>query len=141
MESLKGFEFNTHSPFAAYFKPAILAELTLNKEVAVTISALDPQTEVIFPAGCTTAKLAIYMYATDLKDPENTLVFHSLLPINKSTAVPAQNLLTTTPLPEGYFILVSAKLLYYNANLLTESNYLNTKDFSPAMVVLAGVVG
>jgi hypothetical protein len=141
MESLHGFEFNTHSPFANNFKPPITAGLTSTKEVAVALPAFDPETEMTFLAGCTTARLAVYMYATNLKDPESTLAFHSLLALDKQTTVPAQNLLTTTPLPDGYFVLVSAKLLYYNANVLTESNYLNTKEFSPAMVLLAEVVG
>lgn len=141
MEALQRFEFNTHSPFANYFKPNIAAELNANKEVSISIPAVDPQTDIVFPSGCTTTKLAIYVYATNLQDPESTLVFHSLLPIDKHTAVPAQNLLTTTPLPEGWFVLVAAKLLYYNANVLTESNYLNTKSFNPAMVVMAEAIG
>lgn len=141
MESLQGFEFNTHSPFANYFKPTITAELNANKEVTVSLLAFDPQADMVFPNGCTTAKLALYIYATDLKDLENTLVFHSLLPIDKRTTVAAQNLLTTTPLPEGWFALASVKLLYYTPNVLTESNYLNTKEFSPAMVVLAKNTG
>lgn len=140
MAPLQGFDFNTHSPFTNYFKPAIVAELNTNKEASISIPAFDPQTDVVFPTGCTTAKLAFYIYATNLQDPESTLVFHSLLPIDKHTTVPAQNLVTTTPLPQNWFVIASVKLLYYNPNVLTESNYLNTKTFSPAMVVLAEAV-
>lgn len=140
MHALQRFEFNTHSPFINCFKKTILAELTSNKEVVVTLPAFNPQRDVVFPNGCTSAKLVVYTYATNLKDPENVLVFHNLLPISKTAEIPAQNLLTTAPIPTGYFVLVSAKLLYYNANVLTESNYLNTKEFSPAMVVLAEAV-
>ena len=55
---------------------------------------------------------------------------------NKKTNEPAQTLLTITPLPSGYFVLASAKLFYFNPNVLTESNYQNTKEFSPVVVGL-----
>jgi len=94
-----------------------------------------------FPKGCTMAKLVCFVYATDFKETTNPLVFHSIAAINQNRIVPAQELLHTSPIPDGYFVMAAVKLLYYNANLLTESNYLNTKDFSPAMVVLAEAVG
>jgi len=137
MDSLCGFEFNAHSPFAKYFKPTITASLTASNEVTVAIPAFDPKTEMLFPEGCNAAKLTLYIVATNFKDAAVPLVFHSILALNKNTSVPAQTLVTTTPLPEGYFALASAKLLYFTPNLLTESNYLNTKTLSPAMVVLA----
>lgn len=141
MKALEKFEFNAHSPFAANFLPVISAEQNADKEALITLAAFEPKREMIFPSGCSTAKLAVFTYATDLQDPENTLVFHNIININKNSTVPAQTLLTTTPIPEGYFVLASVKLLYYNPNLLTESNYLNTKTLSPAMVVLAEAVG
>lgn len=141
MKSLEGFEFNAHSPFASHFLPAISAEINNNKEVLISLSAFDPKTEMVFPLDCNTAKLAVFVYATDLLDPEDTIVFHNLISIDKNRVVPAQTILTTAPIPEGYFVLASVKLLYYNPNLITESTYLNTKTFSPAMVVLAEAVG
>lgn len=141
VELLKGFEFNTHSPFTAYFKPTFFAGLNANNEVVIALPAFNPATEIVFPENCTTAKLLVFVYATDFTDTTTPLVFHSILPIHQNIALPAQELLHTTPIPEGYFVLASVKLLYYTPNLLTESNYLNTKDFSPAMVVLAEAVG
>lgn len=141
MKTLEGFEFNAHSPFAAHFTPAVSAELNTNKETVISLPAFDPESEMVFPSGCGNTKLAVFIYATDLQDPENTLVFHNIININKNTVVPDQTLLTTTPIPEGYFVLASVKLLYYNPNLITESNYLNTKALSPAMVVMAEAVG
>lgn len=137
MDSLNGFEFNTHSPLAAYFKPTVDAQLNADKEAVIALPEVDPNTEMTFPGGCTNAKLLAFVIATDFTDTTTPLVFHSIIPINKNSALPAQELLHTTPIPEGYFVMAAVKLLYYNPNLLTESNYLNTKDFSPAMVVLA----
>lgn len=141
MDSLKCFEFNTLSPFAGYFKPTVAAQLKTNNEAVIALPHFDPSTEMIFPDGCTTAKLVIFVYSTDFNDTATPLVFHSIISINKNSALAAQELLHTTPVPEGYFVLVAVKLLYYNPNLLTESNYLNTKVFSPAMVVMAEAVG
>ena len=140
MKPLEGFEFNTHSPFAHYFRSTLLAELTANKEVLISIPNFNPKTEMLFPDGCSTAKLMLYAVATDFKDTTTPLVFHNVLDINKSTLIPTQMVLTTTALPDGYFVVVSAKLLYYNSNLLTESTYLNTNELSPAKIVFAETI-
>jgi hypothetical protein len=140
MASLQGFEFNTHSPFATYFKPTIAAQRNANNEVVLTIQDIDPSTDIVFPDGCTTAKLVVVIYATNFSDTTTPLMFHSIIPIAQNSTLPAQELLRTPSIPEGYLVLAAAKLLYYTPNLLTESTPLNTKDFSPAMVVLAEAI-
>lgn len=140
MASLQEFEFNTHSPFATYFKPTIAAQRNANNEVVLTLTDVDPTTDIVFPDGCTTAKLVVVVYATNFSDTTTPLMFHTILPIAKNTTLPAQQLLQTPPIPEGYLVLAAAKMLYYTPNLLTESTTLNSKDFSPAMVLLATAV-
>ncbi|MDN3677108.1 hypothetical protein QWY90_07260 [Flavobacterium paronense] len=137
MDSLLGFEFNTHSPFKGYFKPTFSTERTTTNEVVITLPDFDPSTAMGFPMGCCNAKLLVFAYATDFKETTIPLVFHNMLSITQNNVLPAQELLHTTPIPEGYFVLAAVKLLYYNPNLLTERNYLNTKEFSPVMVVMA----
>ncbi len=140
MDALCSFEFNTHSPFALWFRPTLSAALTDSGEVTVAFDTINPEADIMFPNRCDKAKLAVYVYATDFKDNSQRLTFHSLLSIDKRSSISAQTILTTPAIPQGYFVLVAAKLLYYNSNILTENNYLNTKTFSPAMVLLAKTV-
>ncbi len=135
MDALVGFEFNTHSPFATHFSPTIITELTSANELIISISAFDPKTDMLFPTGCHSAKLVVYVLTSDCLEGSRSLEFHALLTIEKNTPINAQTLLTTAPIPTGQLVLATAKLLYFTPNPLTESNYLNTKVLSPAMVV------
>lgn len=137
MHSLKGFEFNAHSRFAEHFTPQIIASLTDNNELQMALPPFEARNAIVFPEYCTHAKLVTYAYATNFEVNSTPLHFHSIIDISKKDAVPAQTLLTTTPIPSGHFVLAAAKLLFYNFDQLTGINYLNSKDFSPAMVVLA----
>jgi hypothetical protein len=140
MRALEGFEFNSHSPFTDYFKPQLSATLTENNEAMVTLPAFDAAEAIAYPAGCQNAKLAIQVFATDFGDSTVPLVYHNILAIDSNTSIPAQTILNTPTLPVGYFVLVTAKLLYFNPNVVIETNYLNSKMLSPAMVVMAGVI-
>jgi hypothetical protein len=141
MQSLSGFEFNSHSPFAEYFKNQLTAYLNEDNEVVVTLPAFDAKDAIVFPAYCSNVKLIAYAYATDFKDNPTQLAFHNVIEISQDETLSAQTLLHTTPIPAGHFVLVTAKLLFHNPNPLTETNYLNTKELSPSMIVMAGATG
>lgn len=141
MENLVGFDFNSHSPFETSFKLPITAELTATNEAQITLPAFTPSEVMIFPDGCTTAELVLFVYATNFVDNAQTNSFYTSIPIEKNMSIPTATVWTTPTLPNNYFILTSAKLLFYNPNPLTVRNYLNSKTFSPAMVVMAKTVG
>lgn len=141
MEGMQGFEFNSHSLFSTYFKPTITAQLTTDKKVRITIAAFDPKTALQFPASCSTAEIVLYVYATNFKNGTTPFTSHTLLAIDKRTPWPTATVWETQPLPENYFVLAAAKLLYYTPNPLTQRNYLNSKSLSPAIVILAEPTG
>ena len=64
MSALAGFEFNIHSPFVAYFFPALTATLDAQRRLTVTIPELEPKTEMVFAARTTQAELLVYVLAT-----------------------------------------------------------------------------
>jgi hypothetical protein len=140
MNALEGFEFNSHSPFTDYFKPQFSATLTESNEMIIALTAFDTVDAIVYPPGCGNAKLALHVIATDFGDSTLPLIYHNILAIDGNTSIAAQTVLNTQPLPAGYFVLVTAKLMYFNPNALIETNYLNNKMLSPAMVVMAGVV-
>lgn len=137
MSALAGFEFNTHSPFVAYFFPALTASLDAHRQLTVTIPAFDPKTEMVFAGRTTQAELLVYVLATNFDQTAPITEDHFILPIHKNTPLQATTLWTSPVLPENYFVLVTAKLLFYTTNTFTVKNYINSKEMSPAIVVLA----
>ena len=141
MQGIEGFEFNSNSPFSDYFSPELTTTLTATNEIQLTLPAFNAAEGIAFPEQCDNVKLIVYAYATDFKDNPSQLVFHNILEINRAEAVPTQTLLSTTPIAVGHFVIVAAKLLYFKPNIITQANYLNTKEFSPAQLVFAGAMG
>ncbi len=140
MSDLVGFEFNNHSLFAQYFLPTITTSTTAQHQITVTIPNFDPNTEMLFPDAVTNAELLVYIYATNFDGHSVVIDDYFVLPIDKKTPQLSPTTFNSIVLPEDYFVLVSAKLLYYTNNKFTVKNYCNNKALNPAMVVWANKI-
>jgi hypothetical protein len=141
MSSLIGFEFNNHSPFEDYCRVPITATLDNLRQVTVTIPALTTTTDVLYPTGCTDAELVLYITANDFSPASPIATHHFIVPLPLSNTPQPETVWTSPVLPENCLIIVTAKLLYYEANAITGRNYLNSKTLNPAIVVLGDISG
>lgn len=138
MSALVGFEFNTHSPFVNYFLPKLDISLDSQRQLKVVIPEFEPKTEVVFAEKTYQAELIVYVLASHLEPNTAAIETHFILPIERTTALVPETQWTSFALPEGCFVMVSAKILYYNTNKFTAKNYVNNKELNPACVVFAG---
>lgn len=138
MSELNGFEFNTHSPFVDYFLPKLDVSLDAQRQLNVTIPEFEPKTEVLFAEKTYQAELLIYVIATNLDPNTAAIETHFILPIERQTALIPETQWSSFALPAGCFVLVSAKIMYYNMNKFTVKNYVNSVKLNPACVVFAG---
>ncbi|WP_293892212.1 hypothetical protein [Flavobacterium sp.] len=138
MSTLAGFEFNTHSPFMDYFALPIEAMLDEQRQVVVTVPEFDPRTALQFAQNTKQAELLIYVLATNFDNNTGFPDDYTLIPIPNNFAVVPQTLWTSKPIPEGYLLLVCAKLQFYNTTRFTEKHYVNSKECCPMRVVMVG---
>jgi hypothetical protein len=141
MSSLAGFEFNSHSPFVDYCHMPIIATLDALQQVTIIIPALTTTTEILYPEGCTVAELVLYITANDFSPTSPVATQHFILSLPQSNTPLPETIWTSTVLPDNCLVLVTAKLLYYEANAITGRNYLNSKMLNPAVVVFGWNVG
>lgn len=141
MKVLEGFEFNTHSLFRDYFASPIATTLDLQRQLHIRIPELDPKTQMQFPPQADNAELVVSVYATNFEDPKKTVEAFFMLPLQKNAPLTHETLWTSPAIPENYFMVVTAKLLFYSSNKFTTKNYWNSKTLNPAMVVFCGGSG
>lgn len=135
MSGLVGFEFNTHSPFTHYFLPKLNVSLDSQRQLRVILPEFEPKTEVVFAEKTHQAELIVYVLATNLEPNKAAIETHFILPIERQTALIPETQWTSLALPADYFVMVSAKIMYYNTNKFTAKNYVNSKELNPACVV------
>lgn len=139
MKALEGFEFNSHSPFKEYFLPEITVVMDSERQVQVTIPELEPKSQMQFPKKVSQAELVIYACATkfELSLPLPDAFF--MLPINQYDTSLPETTWTSPALPEGYFVIVAAKLLYYEENQFMGKKYSNSEVLNPSRILFCGV--
>lgn len=135
MKNLEGFEFNSHSPFSHYFMPKIEVSMDAERKITVTIPALFPQADMKFPEEADKAELIVLVYATHLDDIQNPFENFFTLTLQKNGASSEATVWTSEPVPEGFFVMATAKLLFYSANPFSGKNYCNSKTLNPATIV------
>jgi len=137
LDELVGFDFNSNSAFKDYFLPTVLVELTNQRQVQVTVPEFEPRSEVVFPERTGHAELLVYVMATSLKYNTAVVDDYFLVPLtNKTTLIPA-TVWASLILPENHFVLVTAKMMYYNNDKFTVKNYINSKAMNPSTILLA----
>ena len=137
MGALVGFEFNTHSPFVDYFLPQIEVHLDSQRQINVMLPEFEPKTEVVFAERTYQAELVVSVLATHLEPNTAAIETHFILPFERQTPLVPETQWTSFALPVDYFVMVSAKILYYNTNTFTVKNYVNSKELNPACVIFA----
>ena len=137
LDALVGFDFNSSSAFKDYFLPTVLVELTNQRQVQVNIPEFEPKSEVVFPERTGHAELLVYVMASCLKYNTAVVDDYFLVPMtNNASKIPA-TVWTSIVLPESHFVLVSAKMMYYNNDKFTVKNYINSKAMNPSTILLA----
>lgn len=137
MNALIGFEFNTHSPFGDYFLPKLDIRLDSGRQLRLVIPEFEPKTEVVFAEKTYQAELVVHVLATTLEPNTAAIETHFILPIDRTTDLIPETQWTSFALPADCFVMVCAKLMYYNANPFTAKNYVNNKELNPACVAFA----
>jgi hypothetical protein len=137
MSGLAGFEFNTHSPFATHFLAEIAVSVEEQNQIKVVLPVLNPTTAMVFPKRIGAAELVVYVLATTFDQNKAVIEAHFTTPIVKYTPIEETITWVSPPIPNDYFIVVSAQLLFYEANAFTQKNYLNTKVLNPACILFA----
>ena len=135
MKDLEGFEFNTHSPFKDYFDAKITTVLDANRQLQITVPELDLKNQVLFPSKVYDAELVVVVYATPFDLYTKTVEASFVLPLEKNTTLANETVWTSPPIPENYFMVVTAKLLFYTPNKFMGKNYLNSKTLNPSSIV------
>lgn len=141
MTSMAGFEFNRHAPFVTQFLPAVSATMDAQRRVTVTVPPVQPLVDVLYPEGCTNAEVLVYLYATTLAPNAPIADGHFTIALPKQPVTVPQTVWTSPELPEGHFVMVCAKVLYYETNPFTGRTYLNSTVLNPSVVVLARATG
>lgn len=90
-----------------------------------------------FPDYVDKAELLLYVYASTLGVNATQTDNHTIIPLDAYSTTPAAISWTSQPMPEGCFILVCAKLMFYKTNKFSVRNYVNDAQLSPAMLVTA----
>ena len=137
MSGLAGFEFNTHSPFATHFLAKIAVSVDTQNQVKVVLPMLDPKTALVYPKRIGAADLVVYVLATTFDQSKPVVEAHFTTPILHNTPIEEEVTWTSPAIPNDYFIIVSAQLLFYETNTFTLKNYLNTKVLNPACILFA----
>ena len=137
LSTLKGFEFNTHSPFVDYCIPRLTADLNELNQVVVTLPELNPIKDIRFVKGSSRAELLIYVLATNFDTNTPYTDGFTLLSLEKSEGTLSETVWIGPVIPAGHLVLVCAKLLFYTTNKFTEKNYVNSKECNPAQVIMA----
>lgn len=141
MSGLNDFEFNNHSLWTHYCPKPLSAVLNTPGQVEVTIPNLNPATDILFPEGATGVELWLYVYATNFENNAPTVEYHYKITLLVNEASVAATVWTAQVVPEHYFVLVTAKLLYFESNRFNTRNYLNHKMLNPAKVLLGSKTG
>jgi len=137
MSGLAGFEFNIHSPFANHFLAKIEVSLDAQNQVKVILPVLNPKTELVYPKRNGAADLIVYVLATTFDQSKPIVEAHFTSPILYYNPLDTEVTWISPPIPNDYFIVVVAQLLFYEANPFTIKNYLNTKELNPACILFA----
>jgi hypothetical protein len=137
LDELVGFDFNSNSAFKDYFLPTVLVVLTNERQVQVTLPEFKPKSEVVFPERTGHAELLVYVMTTSLKYNTAVVDDYFIVPMtNNATLIPA-TVWTSLILPESHFVLVTAKIMYYNNDKFTVKNYINSKAMNPSTILMA----
>lgn len=139
MKALEGFEFNIHSPFKKYFLPEITVVMDSQRQVQVTIPELEPKSQIRFTEGVPHAELVVYACATKFEASSPIADAFFTLPIPLDAAVQSETIWTSPVLPEGYFVVVAAKLLYYEENQFMGKKYSNSDVLNPCRILFCGI--
>ena len=137
LDELVGFNFNSNSVFKDYFLPDLHVELTNQGQVEVVIPEFEPKSELVFPEQTGHAELLVYILATSLKPNTAVIDDYFLVPIPNATTIIPETVWTSIAFPESHFVLVTAKIMYYNNDKFTVKNYINSKAMNPSTILLA----
>jgi hypothetical protein len=137
LDELVGFDFNSNSAFKDYFLPTVLAELTNQRQVQVIIPTFEPRSEVVFPERTGHAELLVYVMATCLKYNTAVVDDYFIVPMTNNAALIPATVWASIILPESHFVLVNAKIMYYNNDKFTVKNYINSKAMNPSTILMA----
>lgn len=77
----------------------------------------------------------VYFYATDFNYNTPVVDAFFTLPIEQTQSIQNELIWVSPELPQGYFAMVTAKILYYTTSKFTEKHYINSKEFNPSMIV------
>lgn len=135
MKDMEGFEFNSHSPFKDYFTSTITTKLDDNRQLQITVPKLDLNNQVLFPPTVNNAELVVVVYATSFESDAPAVEASFILPLEKNAVLSHETVWTSPQIPENYFMVVTAKLLFYTPNKFMGKNYLNSKTLNPAGIV------
>ncbi|MCY1226835.1 hypothetical protein D3C87_143120 [compost metagenome] len=138
MKALEGFEFNIHSPFKKYFLPEITVVMDSQRQVQVTIPELEPKSQIRFPEEVPHAELVVYACATKFEASSPIVDAFFTLPIPFDAAIQSEMVWTSPALPKGYFVVVAAKLLYYEENQFMGKKYSNSDVLNPCSILFCG---
>lgn len=111
------------------------------RRVMVTVPALQPLVDVLYPEGCSQAEMLVYLYATNLMPNAPITDGYFTVALPKQPVTLTQTVWTSPELPEGHFVMVCAKLLYYETNPFTGRTYLNSTVLNTSAVLLAMATG
>lgn len=135
MKDLEGFDFNIHSPFKDYFAPGITTVMDAERQLHITVPALDPGSQMLFPRGVYNAELLVLAYATHFKYNASLVDVFFTLPMERHVAIAQKTVWTSPPLPEGCLVMVTAKVLYYTPDKFMGRKYSNSKTLNPATIL------
>ena len=137
LEDMVGFDFNSNSPFKEYFLPTMTVTLNNQRQVELFIPEFESKSEVVFPKQNGRAELLVYVVATSLQYNTSVEDAYIILPIIQNNSLIPETVWTSPVLPEHHFVLVTAKIMYFDTDKFTVKNYINSKEINPACILLA----
>ena len=137
-QSLKGFEFNLHSPFARLFLPTLSVSQTAAGGITIGFAAFNVAEQLRFPEPATGLTLKILLAALDLTNNQYRYCASAALAINQQQlVVPATQWNFLADLPPAC-IYVACAALEYTLESLDGKMKLNRPDLNPVMLCELG---
>ena len=134
---LNGFEFNSHSFFKDYFLVDVQAGLNAQRQVVFNIPEMNCKQDMLFPKRYNNAELLLYCIAFLPENNTTVTEAYTMIELNNTAAVIPPFSWTSPVFPEGCWVIAVAKLMYYTSDKFINKNYLNSKAFNPATLLLS----
>lgn len=137
MTNLKGFEFNSNSPFSSYFGGTIGVFGEPNEGLLIKIPSFISKSVLKYPLHCQNVLLKLVVFHSSLGVESIDVVEQQEWLVEKNQELQEEKSISIAPIPTPGITLVLVQLLYFKNKSKFGRVYINNKNLHPMQVVYA----